>query len=167
MISEDEKQVVAKQIGRWPKGIREVSFKDSKGMPLVVRVSSIIEGKPSPNMYWLTDKKLCKVIDHIEAKGIIKELENNIIPSSPELLSSLKSEHYHYIQKRWDYFCKEYDTDLISTTYCETLKTKGIGGLSKFNRVRCLHMHYAHHLIDHNSIGAWLEDQFQLSQHIG
>jgi uncharacterized protein len=165
-ITEKELLFIQEQLGRPPEGLQEIVYRDSKKRPVVLRVTSIVRGKPFPNMYWLSDKNLCKAIDKIESHGFVKELENSIIPDDETLKEMLIKNHSQYIQKRWNYFTKEHDLESILPVYQESLKTKGIGGLSKFDRVRCLHMHYAHYLVDGNSIGELLEQEFNLIQYI-
>jgi uncharacterized protein len=166
IISENEKLIIEEQLGRPPEGLQEIVYRDSKKAPVVLRVTSIVRGKPFPNMYWLSDKTLCKAIDKIESHGFVKELENLVIPFDEELKMKLKQNHLQYIEKRWSYFVKEHNLDSILPVYQDSLKEKGIGGLSKFDRVRCLHMHYAHYLVDGNSIGELLEEKFNLRQYI-
>ncbi|MBT7609262.1 MAG: DUF501 domain-containing protein [Bacteriovoracaceae bacterium] len=165
-ITEQEIKFIQKQLGRPPEGLQEIVYRDSKKDPVVLRVTSIVRGKPFPNMYWLSDKSLCKAIDKIESHGFVKELENIIIPQNEILKEKINLNHQQYIQKRWNYFIAEHNIKTILPAYVESLKTKGIGGLSKFKRVRCLHMHYAHYLVDGNSIGELLEEKFNLAQHI-
>jgi hypothetical protein len=41
-------------------------------------------------------------------------------------------------------------------------KERGIGGLQDWDRVKCLHMHYAHHLVRENVIGQWIAERFKI-----
>ena len=166
IITDTEIEMITQQLGREPVGMKEILIRNKLGHPVVIRVGAINNGKPFPNMYWLSDRKICKEIDHIESRGFVKELENNIIPNNPDLIQSLVEDHKKYIAKRWKYFEQEYELDSIEEVYKQALKEKGIGGLMKFDRVRCLHMHYAHYLVDGNSIGQLIEEKFHLKQHI-
>ena len=165
-IREEEILFIKEQLGRPPEGLKEIVFRDSKNNPVVLRVTSIVRGKPFPNMYWLSDKALCKAIDKIESHGFVKELENIIIPNDSDLKDKIDKDHRLYIEKRWKYFLEEHELNNVLPVYQESLRAKGIGGLSKFDRVRCLHMHYAHYLVDGNTIGTLLEEKFNLRQYI-
>ena len=165
-VTEEEILFIKEQLGRPPEGLKEIVFRNSNQLPVVLRVTSIVRGKPFPNMYWLSDKSLCKAIDKIESHGFVKELENVIIPEDSKLKKRIDQDHRLYIEKRWKYFVLEHDLDNVLPVYQQSLKSKGIGGLSKFDRVRCLHMHYAHYLVDGNSIGSLLEEKFNLKQYI-
>jgi uncharacterized protein len=165
-ITEQEILFIQNQLGRPPEGLKEIVYRCSNNNPVVLRVTSMVRGKPFPNMYWLSDKNLCKAIDKIESHGFVKELENIIIPENDELRDKLVHNHKQYIDKRWNYFLAEHDHENILPVYLESLKSKGIGGLSKFERVRCLHMHYAHYLVDGNAVGELIEEKFNLKQYI-
>ncbi|HIC96436.1 TPA: DUF501 domain-containing protein, partial [Candidatus Bipolaricaulota bacterium] len=39
-----------------------------------------------------------------------------------------------------------------------------IGGLADWDKVKCLHLHYAHHLARGNIVGRWVEDRFSLKE---
>jgi uncharacterized protein len=165
-ITQEEILFIKEQLGRPAEGLKEIVYRNSNLLPVVLRVTSIVRGRPFPNMYWLSDKSLCKEIDKIESHGFIKELENVIIPEDSKLKAKIDQDHHLYIEKRWSYFLLEHDLKNVLPVYQQSLKSKGIGGLSKFDRVRCLHMHYAHYLADDNAIGALLEDKFNLKQYI-
>lgn len=163
-VSQEDWLIVKELLGREPEGLREVMVRNDQGVPAVVRVASMNRTKPFPNMYWLTDKKICKAIDQIESTGFVKTLENEIIPQDPELQQQLIKDHQNYIDKRWKYFEQEFDLNEISDLYKNALKTKGIGGLMKYTRVRCLHMHFAHYLVDGNAIGHLIDEKFELKK---
>jgi hypothetical protein len=42
----------------------------------------------------------------------------------------------------------------------------GIGGIAQWDKVRCLHMQYAHHLVGDNLVGAWMDQEFGLRERL-
>jgi hypothetical protein len=40
----------------------------------------------------------------------------------------------------------------------------GIGGINSWDKVRCLHMQYAHHLAGDNLVGQRLDAEFKLNE---
>jgi hypothetical protein len=163
-VSSEDIQTISEQLGRTPEGVEDIPVRGNDGRPIVIRVRAIVRGRPFPSLYWLTDPILKKEIDKLEASGIIKELENNLLPENPELKERLVQDHKSYIQSRLNYLEGEEDLDKIKEEYLKALKEKGIGGLSDYTRVRCLHMHYAHFLVESNCIGEWLEDRYSLKK---
>jgi hypothetical protein len=161
-VSSEDIQTITQQLGREPEGVQDIPVRGKDGRPIVIRVKAIVRGKPFPSLYWLTDPILKKEIDKLEASGIIKELENTLLPQNPEFKERLVQDHKSYIQSRLNHLEKEEDTAHIKEEYLQALKDKGIGGLSDYNRVRCLHMHYAHYLAESNCIGEWMEERYSL-----
>lgn len=161
-VTNEDIQTITEQLGRGPEGVQEIPVRGSDGRPIVIRVRGMVRGKPFPSLFWLTDPILKKAIDKIEATGIIKELENTILNENLELKERLVQDHKNYIKLRLEHLEKEEDLSSIRPEFLEALKSKGIGGLSDYTRVRCLHMHYAHYLASGNCIGEWVEEKFSL-----
>lgn len=165
-ISNEDLNIITQQLGREPEGVQEIPIRGKDGRPVVIRVRSMVRGKPFPNLFWLTDPILKKEIDKVEATGIIKNLENEILKADEEFKSRLIQDHKNYIELRLKYMQEEEDLKDLCPEYLEALKTKGIGGLSDYSRVRCLHMHFAHYLVSGNSVGEWLENRFSLKEYL-
>ncbi len=161
-ISNEDLEIITQQLGRVPEGVQEIPIRGKDGRPVVIRVRSMVRGKPFPNLYWLTDPILKKEIDKLEASGIIKNLENVILKEDESFKDQLIQDHKNYIKLRLIHMKDEEDVENIKPEYLEALKSKGIGGLSDYTRVRCLHMHYAHYLVSGNSVGEWLENNYSL-----
>lgn len=163
MISDLDLARIEEQIGRTPRGVQEVVCYNKLGWPRVIRVSPIVDGKPFPSHYWLTCQILKKEIDHIESVGWVKKLENENMQDA-DFRELVKQDHLRYIEDRMKYLYEEgLDKDL-DEKYLENLKTRGVGGISDFSRIRCLHMHYAHHLAQGSTIGKLLDEMFNLNQ---
>ena len=49
---------------------------------------------------------------------------------------------------------------LIKRNFFDQLQKRGIGGISNFSRVRCLHTYYASHLVNPNVIGRIIDERY-------
>ena len=154
---------IEQQIGRVPRGIQAISAIDSKGTPLVVRMHSIVDDKPFPTLYWLTSELLKKELSHIEARGVIKQLEERLIEDEA-FLKRYHASHQEYVDQRWQFMNEEERAFAEKAGFIELLKTKGIGGIANWDTVRCLHTQYAHHLSGNNILGQWVDETFSLHQ---
>ena len=146
-------------LGRRPRGLCEIVHRDQKGDPSVIRVASLVENKPFPTLFWLINKDLKKRLDRLEASGLIQELEDKI-EHNPKMQEQLKEDNTRYISLRNEYMSNETKDKLKELNYYEHLQKIGIGGISNFSKVRCLHMQYAFHLVSKNMIGSILDENY-------
>ena len=58
---------VTERLGREPRGFCDVSAFNDNGQPAVIRVSSVVDGKPFPTLFWLIDAEISLKIDRLEA----------------------------------------------------------------------------------------------------
>lgn len=163
MITQEQIDTITLQLGRKPVGALEVMAFDRDQQPAVLKVDPLAEGKPFPSMYWLTSPLIHKAISNIERTAWIKELENNILPNDETLTAKLKADNENYKKLRWDLFISLHDPNGIDDSFLKVIKDTGIGGIQDFTRVRCLHMHYAYHIVHGGFVGELLDKQFQLN----
>jgi hypothetical protein len=159
-IAELDYERVKGQLGRTPRELREVVIYGADGWPQVIRVGAEVEAKPFPSLYWLTCKKLTVAISRIEAAGAVLELEK-LIASDEGFKQRVLKDHQRYMADRMAFIrkeCPESDWQRLSKIF----EGRGIGGIANFSHVRCLHMHYAHHLVRGNTIGDYLESHYSL-----
>ena len=143
-------------LGRPPRGLEDVAAYDSAGAPAVIRVSSLVDGKPFPTLFWLIDPALCYRIDQLEAGGLIAQFQQRI-DAEPELRQRMHADHASHIALRESYMCATVRRRLRELGFGDTLSSKGIGGISNFSRIRCLHTWYGAHLVVPNTVGAMLD----------
>lgn len=164
-------EIINQQLGRAPEGIYEIPVREiSNGRPAVLKVWPIVRKNPFPNLYWLSHPELVRAISHLESTGLIKELEDEILPANNSMHEKLKLAHSSYRdlrQQELQRYLKEVSPDStleLNSSQLESLANRGIGGVQDFSRVRCLHMHYAHHLAHPgvNPIGEYLDKHFEL-----
>lgn len=163
MVTDEQRAIVAEQIGREPKGLIRVVRATDQGIPLVVQMRSLVEDVPFPTLYWLTSKTLCKAIGTIETQGWVKDIEQRI-QEDDELRAAFLKNQQAYVAKRWELMLPEDRSRIEALGFTEMFEKYGIGGIAQWDKVRCLHMQYAHHLAEGNVVGALMEQEFGLDQ---
>lgn len=162
-LTAEQIALVGQQIGREPKGLVAVTVATPKGVPLVVQMRSLVDDIPFPTLYWLTSKALCKAIGSIETQGWVKEIEARL-QTDEALREAYLQNQRDYVARRWELMQPEDKARIEVLGFTEMFERYGIGGISQWDKVRCLHMQYAHHLAEGNVIGALLDEQFGLHQ---
>lgn len=160
-VSEQQLAVIAEQIGREPKGLIKVAVANPEGVPLVLQMRSLLDDVPFPTLYWLSSKDLCKAIGQIEGMGWIKEVEGRLQGDSGLREAYLQNQK-DYVARRWELMLPEDKGRIEALGFTNMFTRYGIGGISQWDKVRCLHMQYAHHLAEGNVIGALMDQEFEL-----
>ncbi|MEP1472894.1 MAG: DUF501 domain-containing protein [Halieaceae bacterium] len=155
-LAQDTHDAVAKLLGREPRGLRAVPVLNNVGQPSVIRVGSLVDGKPFPTLFWLVDAELCYRIDTAEATGLIQRLQQQV-DADPELLCAMAADHKAHIALRNRYIDEQEKSELQALGFYEVLQNRGIGGIADFTRIRCLHTWYGAHLVEANTIGRLLD----------
>lgn len=129
-IDDTDTAAVAAQLGRPPRGVREVAHRCPCGLPSVVQTSPRLpDGTPFPTLYYLTCTRLNSRIGTLEAEGRMREMTERLA-DEPDLADAYRRAHDAYLAER----------DAI-----EPLGTDvSAGGMP--DRVKCLHVHVAHAL---------------------
>ena len=143
---------VAKRLGREPRGFCDVAAFNAEGLPASIRVSSIIDGKPFPTLYWLIDAELSLNIDRLEAAGWIARVQSEIDVNAL-FRQRMQQDHDAHITLRDGYLLDEERELLASKNMLSALSKRGIGGISEPDRIRCFHTWYAAHMVVPNCVG--------------
>ena len=151
-VSPADHEFVSQQLGRNPRGLEAIEVRRKNGDPAVIRVASLVDGKPFPTLFWLVDPKLSYQLSQLEADGMIAKLQS-IVDRSQRLFARLEQDHKKYIALRESYMLPDIREQLQRKGYLAVLKKKGIGGLGSFDRIRCLHTYIAAHLVVPNAVG--------------
>lgn len=159
-ISESDLQCIEQLLGREPRGLQAVAVRDNEGVPMVLRVASLVEGKPFPTMFWLIDKRVNYAIDQVEARGLIAQLQE-VVNASPDLQADMERDHLAHIEQRLSYMSDEEKAKVESLGFMDVLSVRGIGGIADFHRIRCLHTYYASHLVQSNTVGRLLDEYWR------
>ena len=150
--SREEAELIARQIGRAPRGEVTVARRCPHGYPQVLRVPPWIDGAPFPTLYWLSCPFLVRAVAAIEADGWVARLEHRLA-EDPLLRADLERAHAAYIAKRSSLLHGAGNLTTAEQERRRQLAVRGIGGIADRSRLKCLHLHVAHALAGRNPIG--------------
>ncbi|CAL9637751.1 hypothetical protein SUDANB95_06231 [Actinosynnema sp. ALI-1.44] len=129
-VSDEDKAIVAEQLGRTPRGMRAVAARCPSGHPAVVQTSPRLpDGTPFPTLYYLTCPRLNSLVSRLESAGVMKEMTDRLA-TDEQLAQRYQRAHELYLAER----------DAIEPLGT-TVTAGGMPG-----RVKCLHVHVAHAL---------------------
>ncbi|MFI6170229.1 DUF501 domain-containing protein [Nocardia sp. NPDC051052] len=130
MTNDQDLAIIAKQLGREPRGVLAVAYRTPDGIPAVVKTAPRLpDGTPFPTLYYLTDPRLTAEASRQESAGVMREMTERL-GSDQELAAAYLAAHQSYLAER----------DEI-----ESLGTDFTGG-GMPERVKCLHVLIAHAL---------------------
>lgn len=147
-----DRELIARQMGRAPRGNYTIACRCVHGHPQVLRVPSVVEEKPFPTLYWLTCPFLCRAVSELEGQGWVGRLEQRL-SAEVELRTALDRAHVEYVAARRRLLTAKEERELAERGQLRELDARGIGGIADRTRLKCLHLHVAHALVDRNPIG--------------
>lgn len=105
----------------------------------------VVDGEPFPTLYWLTCRRAIAAVGRLESAGRMREL-NERLASDAAFAEALAAAQADYLARR----------DALAVLGPDA---GGVGG-GPADRIKCLHAHYAHHLVcGCNPVGAWVAEQ--------
>jgi hypothetical protein len=123
-------EVVARQLGRDPRGVLEIAYRCPNGEPGVVKTAPRLpDGTPFPTLYYLTHPALTAAASRLESDGVMREMTARLAEDA-DLAAAYRRAHESYLAER----------DAV-----EPLGTTFSGG-GMPDRVKCLHVVMAHAL---------------------
>lgn len=162
-VNEQQLTIIGQQLGRTPRGIVKIAAESGNGIPLVLQMRSLIESKPFPTLYWLSSKTLSKFIGTIETQGWVKTIEERLTHDDVLRERFLQNQR-DYVASRWQKMHADDKARIEQLGFSKLFDQYGIGGITQWDKVRCLHMQYAHHLAEENVIGKLMDDEFKLNE---
>jgi hypothetical protein len=140
----DDREQVARLLGREPKGQFTVVVRRADGSPRVIRNHPLLDdGTPMPTRFWLVDPDDSRAIGALEADGGVRRAEAAV---DPQLLAEA---HRRYGAER---------DAVVPADHRGPRPFGGVGGTRQ--GVKCLHAHYAWFLAGGDDpVGAWVADQ--------
>jgi hypothetical protein len=121
---DDDRAVVARQLGRAPRAFRRVVVRCPFGRPAVTEQAPFDEdGRPFPTTFWLTCRHLVAAAARLEAAGGV-ERWSEAVEADPVLAASLRRANDEQ---------RELRPELPG----------GIGGATRTGSLKCLHAHVA------------------------
>lgn len=137
-FSAQDEQIVAQQLGRVPRGIVGVAWRNAQGEPaVVVTAPRLPDGTPFPTVYYLTDPQLIYAVSTLEGAGLMHEM-NQRLQADPELARAHAQAHLAYLEDR------KTVSQLAATGKVAEIEGISAGGYP--SRVKCLHVLVAHAL---------------------
>ncbi|TYL48865.1 DUF501 domain-containing protein [Marinomonas sp. IMCC 4694] len=158
-LSQHDIDIITLQLGRAPNGISAIAHYSPQGIPQVLKMETWVFEQPFPTLYWLSSKAIDKALAKIESSGFVKELEQRI-QDDEVLREAHHASHRDYIARRWEAMTDEHKAILEEKGFKPLFDKLGIGGIANWDKVRCLHMQYAHHLAGDNVIGRILDEEY-------
>lgn len=129
-MTDADREIIARQLGRPPRALRAVAARCPSGHPSVVQTNPRLEdGTPFPTLYYLTCPNLTSLVGRLEASGLMREMTERL-GRDPELAAAYRRAHESYLAQR----------DAIEPLGHQVTA----GGMP--GRVKCLHVHLAHTL---------------------
>ena len=132
-----EAAVVARQLGRPPRGLRRVAHRCPCGLPDVVETAPrLADGTPFPTLYYLTCPRAVAAISRLEAAGVMRQMQERL-STDAALRASYQAAHRDYLARR---------DEAARASGVAPLPpgTQSAGGMP--GRVKCLHALAAHEL---------------------
>ncbi|MCW2540842.1 MAG: ppx/GppA phosphatase [Frankiales bacterium] len=127
-----DREVVARQLGRAPRAIREVAHRCPCGTPDVIETSPRLpDGTPFPTLYYLTCPRAASRIGTLEASGLMSEMTDRL-KADPELARRYRQAHESYLARR--------------ASHGEVPEIDGVSAGGMPTRVKCLHVLVGHSL---------------------
>src|SRR5690625_2561896 len=128
---------VRRQLGRPPRGLRDVAHRCPCGLPDVVRTAPRLEdGTPFPTLYYLTCPRAASAIGRLEAGGLMRRMQDRLA-DDPDLRAAYERAHRDYLAERTEQTRRDGTAPLPEGM-------QSAGGMPE--RVKCLHALVAHEL---------------------
>ena len=137
VVTDADRAVVARQLGREPRTLRRVAVRCPFGAPAVTEQSPYdVAGEPFPTTYYLTCRHLVAALSRVEAAGGV-ERWTTTARAEPDLAASLAAGDEEQRRLRRELAGGETGSDGgASLDY-------GIGGSRRSGSLKCLHAHAA------------------------
>ena len=132
-----EAAVVARQLGRPPRGLRQVAHRCPCGLPDVVETAPrLADGTPFPTLYYLTCPRAVAAMSRLEAAGVMRQMQDQLAADAA-LRAAYQAAHRDYLARR---------AEAATAAGVAPLPpgTQSAGGMP--TRVKCLHALAAHEL---------------------
>jgi uncharacterized protein len=133
----DDRELVARQLGRAPRAFRRVVVRCPFGLPAVTEQSPYTaDGEPFPTSYWITCRYLIAALSRLEAAGGV-ERWSRAVAEDAVLAASLERATVEQREVRRALAAEEHGNDDGASL------DLGIGGASAPGHLKCLHAHAA------------------------
>ena len=129
-VSQTDREVLARELGRPPRGLLAVAYRCDHDVPAVVQTSPRLpDGTPFPTMFYLCCSVLNSAVSRMESVGVMREMTAELATDA-ELAAGYRAANDSYLAMR---------NELADLGIPVTA-----GGMP--DRVKCLHVLVAHSL---------------------
>lgn len=140
--------------------VRAIAARDTRGRPTVVQVAPLRTGRrgdrtPCPTTFWLVCPDAKRRVSHLEAAGWIGRLEARVAEDA-DLRARFHEDHRRYARRRAAAVTPEEQAFLAERDWLAPFDASGIGGIRNPDAIKCLHLHWAHHLVEGSLVGEWI-----------
>lgn len=146
---------------RYPDLENQVEVRCPEGHPLVLAVHPVrFTGErphPFPTLFWLSCPEVHRQIARLETRGFVDELERRL-KGDDALAARVAADHRAYIEERLSHLRGGEREALERHGLLADFARRGVGGVTVFTSVKCLHLHYAHHLARGTTLGPIIEE---------
>ena len=130
-VTAHDTEVVAAQLGRTPRSVREVAHRCPCGLPDVVTTEPRLpDGTPFPTTYYLTCPRAASRIGSLEGSGLMRQMEARL-GEDPDLAAAYAAAHERYLAAR---------AELAQDIGQSVPEIAGISAGGMPDRVKCLHV---------------------------
>jgi hypothetical protein len=136
VITGRDEEIIARQLGRRPRGLLAVAHRCPCGLPDVAQTAPRLpDGSPFPTLYYLTCPRANAAVSKLEAAGVMRDMTDRLADDA--LRRRYESAHLDYLARR---------EAAARAAGVEPLPpgTQSAGGMP--GRVKCLHALVAHEL---------------------
>jgi hypothetical protein len=131
-LSDSDREAIAGQLGRPPRGLVAVAYRCGCGKPAVVTTSpQLPDGTPFPTLFYLTCPRACAAVGRLEAAGVMRGMERRL-RADAGLAAAYRAAHDDYLRRR--------------EGLGQVAAISGISAGGMPDRVKCLHVLAAHAL---------------------
>jgi hypothetical protein len=135
-----DRAAVAAQLGREPRGAREVAHRCPCGLPDVVQtVPRLADGTPFPTLYYLTCPRATTAVSTLESAGLMREMSGRLA-EDPDLAERYQRAHEQYLARRAEVG--------VAAEIGAVAEIDGVSAGGMPARVKCLHVALAHALAE-------------------
>jgi hypothetical protein len=129
-----DRDAVQAQLGRPPRGARQVAHRCPCGLPDVVLTSPrLADGTPFPTLYYLTCPRATGAVSTLESAGLMREM-NARLAVDPQLAQRYQQAHERYLRRREE-------LEVVP-------EIAGVSAGGMPTRVKCLHVALAQSLAE-------------------
>jgi hypothetical protein len=131
-VTPQDRDAVARQLGREPRGVAGVAHRCPCGQPDVVEtLPRLDDGTPFPTTFYVTCPRLTGAISTLESQGLMRSMTSRL-DGDPELAARYRAAHEDYLRRR--------------SVHGEVPEIEGVSAGGMPTRVKCLHVLVGHAL---------------------